>query len=212
MENIKRLIFDLDNTLILWIDDYTSALRETMEYFKVDYDYLDINTIVNSQEELHEVMDKKELLNDINQACGLNLNMDFIDLLLENQKKLAIPNDKDLQVTLKYLSTKYEIVLLTNWYTDTQVGRLEIAGIAKYFKEFYGGDLGNIKPHPDSFLRAIGSNKIEQCIMIGDSDYHDIEGAIELGMPVIQVDLKDKIKEERSYPVIKNIKELMDIL
>ena len=119
-------------------------------------------------------MDKQEFLNDINQACGLNLNIDFIDMLLENQKKLAIINDIDLQETIKHLSKKYEIVLLTNWYTDTQIGRLKTAGIAKYFKEFYGGDLGNIKPHPDSFLRAIGSNKIEQCIMIGDSDYHDI--------------------------------------
>jgi HAD superfamily hydrolase (TIGR01509 family) len=212
MKNIKRLIFDLDNTLILWVDDYTSALRKTMEYFKVDYNYMDIDAIVESQEKIHEVMNKQDFLNDINEACGLNLNIDFIDMLLENQKKLAVPNDIDLQETIKYLSTKYELVLLTNWYTDTQKGRLETAGIAKYFKEFYGGDLGYIKPHPDSFLRAIGSNKIEQCIMIGDSDYHDIEGAIELGMPVIQVDLKNKIKENRSYPVIKNIKELKDIL
>jgi len=212
MENIKRLIFDLDNTLVLWIDDYTSALKETMEYFKVDYDYMDIDAIIASQEKLHEVMDKQDLLNDINKACGLNLNIDFIDMLLENQKKLAVPDDFDLQQTIKYLSTKYEIVLLTNWYTDTQVGRLKTAGIAKYFKEFYGGDLGNMKPHPDSFFRAIGPNKIEQCIMIGDSDYHDIEGALELGMPVIQVDLKNQIKEERSYPVIKNIKELKDML
>ncbi len=212
MKDVKRLIFDLDNTLILWVDDYTSALKETMEYFNVDTDYLNIDAIVESQEKIHEIMNKQDFLDDINHACGLNLNMDFIDMLLENQKKLAISNDKALKETMKYLSEKYEIVLLTNWYTDTQVGRLETAGIAKYFKEFYGGDLGYIKPHPDSFLRAIGSNKIEQCIMIGDSDYHDIEGALELGMPVIQVDIKNKIKEKKSYPVIKNIKELMDIL
>jgi phosphoglycolate phosphatase-like HAD superfamily hydrolase len=102
MKDIKRLIFDLDNTLILWIDDYTSALRETMEYFKIDYNYLDIDAIVTSQEKIHEVMDKQVFLDDINQACGLNLNIDFIDMLLENQKKLAVKNDTDLQETMKY--------------------------------------------------------------------------------------------------------------
>lgn len=212
MVKIKRLIFDLDNTLILWKNDYTSALKKAMEYFNVNYDYMSIDAIIESQETIHDTMDKQVFLDDINSSCGLNLTIDFIEMLLENQKELAEIDDIDLQQTIKYLSTKYEIVLLTNWYTDTQIGRLETAGIDKYFKEFYGGDMGYTKPHSDSFLRAIGQYKAEECIMIGDSDYFDIQGALALNMSVIQVDLKNKINEKRDYPVIKNIRELMDIL
>ena len=212
MVKIKRLIFDLDNTLILWKDEYTSALEKTMEYFKVDYDYLSIDAIIESQEAIHDTMDKQVFLDDINNSCGLNLTMNFIDMFLEKQKELAEINDIDLQETIKYLNTKYEIVLLTNWYTDTQISRLKTAGIAKYFKEFYGGDMGYTKPHPDSYLRAVGNHKVEECIMIGDSDYFDINGALALDMPVIQVDLKNIINDKRNYPVIKNIRELMDIL
>lgn len=212
MVKIKRLIFDLDNTLILWKHEYTSALKRTMEYFNVNFDYMIIDAIIESQETLHETMDKQIFLDDINSSCGLNLTIDFIEIFLENQKELAETNDIDLQETIKYLSTKYEIVLLTNWYTETQIGRLKTAGIDKYFKEFYGGDMGYIKPHSDSFFRAIGHHKVEECIMIGDSDYFDIEGALALDMSVIQVDLKDKINDKRDYPVIKNIRELMDIL
>lgn len=212
MENIKRIIIDLDNTLILWKDEYNSALKKTMKSFDVNYNCQDIIAIIENQENIHEIMDKQTFLNDINTSCNLNLNIDFIDMLLENQKELAEEDNAELEYTMKYLSEKYELVLLTNWYTNTQKGRLETAGVAKYFKEFYGGDLGNLKPHSDSFIRATGPHKIKECIMIGDSEYHDIGGAIELGMPVIQVDLCDKIHDEKNYQVIKNIKELVDIL
>ena len=31
MDNIKRIIFDLDNTLVLWKDEYTSALKKAIK-------------------------------------------------------------------------------------------------------------------------------------------------------------------------------------
>ena len=44
---IKRIIFDLDNTIMIWKDDYINALRDTLLYFNVDIKYLDdINNII----------------------------------------------------------------------------------------------------------------------------------------------------------------------
>lgn len=212
MDRIKRIIFDLDNTLILWKEEYTSALQKAMKDHNVKCDYRDIDAILESQEKLHEVLTKEQFLEDINNGCNLNLNIDFIDSILEYQKELVVKNDSDLIETIKYLSSKYELVLLTNWFKDTQRGRLENAGILQYFKEVYGGDEGRIKPHEDSFKRAIANYSKEECIMIGDSDYHDIQGALTFGIKVIKCDYKDEVRDKTSYPVIKNIKELMDLL
>jgi HAD superfamily hydrolase (TIGR01549 family) len=212
MENIEKIVFDLDNTLIIWGKDYTSALRKTMKEFNIVYDYMKIDQVIEKQNYIREYMDKNLLLNDINTACQLNLDITFIDRFLENQMELAIDNDYDLIETINYLSNKYELVLLTNWYTDTQIGRLKKAGIDKHFKNFFGGDIVNVKPHTSGFIKAAGNTDYNRCVMIGDSFYFDIEPAINLGMKVIQIDYKNVINDEKEYPVIKNIKELMDIL
>lgn len=212
MEKIKRIILDLDNTLVLWKDEYTCALKKAMQDHNVTCDYRDIDAILESQEKLHEVLTKEQFLEDINKGCNLNLKIEFIDSILEYQKELVVKNDIDLIETMEYLSQKYELVLLTNWFKETQKGRLENAGILKYFKEVYGGDEGKIKPHKDSFKRAIGTYSKDECIMIGDSDYHDIQGALTFGMKVIKCDYKDEVKEKTNYPVIKNIRELMNLL
>ena len=39
---IKRIIFDLDNTIMIWKDDYINALRDTLLYFNVDIKYLGV--------------------------------------------------------------------------------------------------------------------------------------------------------------------------
>lgn len=46
---IKRIIFDLDNTIMIWKDNYINALKDTLLYFKVDIKYLDdINNIIEN--------------------------------------------------------------------------------------------------------------------------------------------------------------------
>lgn len=209
---IKRLIFDLDNTLIIWKDEYISSLVKTMKNYHVNVDYNIINDIMEEQEKLYNVMDKSVLLNDINTKCNLNLDISFIDEILDDQKKLANNNDYELINTIKYLSSKYELVVLTNWFTETQRGRLETAGILKYFKEVYGGDLTKLKPNKESFIMAKGNHNFSECIMIGDDDYRDIKGALDVGMKVIKYDYKNLDNEKRLYPVINKISELKEML
>lgn len=208
---IKRLVFDLDNTIILWKDEYTSAIKKTIKEFNIDIDYKKIDSIVEKQEIIHSIMDKKVLLYDINKECDLNLKIDFIERFLINQQDLAPSPDIDIIKTFEYLSNKYEIVLLTNYFRDTQKGRLEKIKISQYFKEIIGGDMVKLKPNKEAFLKAIGNNKPEECIMIGDNITVDIEGALKVGMNVILVDLNNKHNEEK-YKTIKNLVELKNIL
>lgn len=208
---IKRLIFDIDNTLIIWKKDYIKALEKAMREFNVNIDSKIIDKIIDSQEMKYDTLSKEKLLNDINDECSLNLNMDFIDKLFQEQKTLAKP-DQEIIDTLKYLSSKYELVILTNYFTEVQTARLKKAQILRYFKEIYGGDQILLKPRKEAFSTAVANFKKEECIMIGDSLAIDIEGAINYGIKAIAFDYKSEIPNSNKYQKINKICELKEIL
>ena len=107
---MKRLLFDLDNTLIKWKDEYTVALQKTIEEFNIDIDYHVIDAVIEKQEKVHDMMNKEVLLNDINEETGLNLDMSFIERLFEHQKYIADIDD-DVIETLEYLKDKYVFII-----------------------------------------------------------------------------------------------------
>ncbi|HPF83613.1 MAG TPA: HAD family hydrolase [Bacilli bacterium] len=207
---VKRLIFDLDNTLILLKDKYRDGIKKTVEYYKLDINYIDVDDVIEDYENHYNFYSKENMLKLINDKFNLNLGIDFIDMWLSELGNMG-DYDKNVEETLKYLSNKYELVVLTNWFKDSQLDRLKHAKIDKYFKKVIGGDK-YIKPNIEAYKEAMDNLEIEECIMIGDNYKVDLETPINIGMKVIQVDLKDKIKEEKEYQVIKKISELQDIL
>lgn len=207
---VKRLIFDLDDTLIIWQNKYREAIKKTVETYKLDINYLDVDKIIETYENYYDKYKKENMLELINKKLNLNLKEDFIDKWLYELGYMA-DYDKEVDETLKYLASKYELVVLTNWFADPQSKRLENAGIRKYFTKIYGGE-ECIKPNRNSYEKAIGECKIDECIMIGDNYNIDIMGAKNIGMKVIQVDYKNKINEERTYKIIKRFNELKDLL
>ena len=209
----KRLIFDIDNTLIIWEKEYIKGLEKTLEYFSIDPQKYSktIDGIIENQENKYIKLSKQSLLEEINKTCNLNLDKSFIELLFKNQGILAKKDDIVVE-TIKYLSQKYELVILTNYFKEIQEERLKNAGIRKYFKEIYSGDEVPVKPNKEAFKKAIGNNKKEECIMIGDSIKHDIEGAKSIGLDVIAVDYFGKLNLDLDCPIITNINELTKIL
>lgn len=137
--------------------------------------------------------------------------MNFIDKLFENQKKLAEIDDNLIEI-IKYLSKKYELVVLSNYFKEIQIGRLKTAKIYDYFTNVYGGDDVKLKPNKESYLRAIYPNKIEECIMIGDSLKYDIEGALKIGLKAILYDYNNKLPDNEEYIKINKLEELKNIL
>ena len=207
---IKRIIFDLDNTIMIWKDNYINALKDTLLYFKVDIKYLDdINNIIENLENKYDRISKEVLLDDINNDLELNLNIDFVDYLFKKQSLLC-DISSDVCDTLKYLSSKYSLAVLTNYFKEVQEERLRCADILKYFDDVYGGELF-IKPDSKAFLNATSNYKVDECLMIGDNIRVDIDGARKLGFKVIAVDYFNKTTSD-SYPVIRNFGDLKKIL
>ena len=207
---IKRIIFDLDNTIMIWKDNYINALKDTLLYFKVDIKYLDdINNIIENLENKYDRISKEVLLDDINNDLELNLNIDFVDYLFKKQSLLC-DISSDVSDTLKYLSSKYSLAVLTNYFKEVQEERLRCANILKYFDDVYGGELF-IKPDSKAFLNATSNYNIDECLMIGDNIRVDIDGARKLGFKVIAVDYFNKTTSD-SYPVIRKFGDLKKIL
>lgn len=121
------------------------------------------------------------------------------------------PVSLELVDTLKYLSTKYELYVLTNWFTESQTKRLDNVGILKYFKEVVGADIVNPKPAIEAFNYIIKDTNLKDCIMIGDNIDTDIKGALNVGIKTILYDYKN-IYKDFAYDRITKIEELKEML
>lgn len=203
---IKRIIFDIDNTLLDTYKDCIDTYKKYIEYNKLNINAKDIYNIF----EEYEVSNGNYIKEDLSIFLSKNIKVDKIDInnlldLYSNHSTLI--NNNTINI-LEYLSKKYEIVALTNWYKDIQYKRLEKVGINKYFKEIYGIEDAK-KPNPEAFKKAIGNNLYNECVMIGDSLKSDIEVPKELGMKTIYCNKNCKNNNENE---INNLNELLNIL
>ncbi len=211
---IKKIIFDVDNTLIPWKKEYFEEIKEVLNELKIDYTENDFNQILKAlgeYENEHYKFDRKLMIEYINKCTGKQYPIEFMYRCTDKWSECA-PEKIELQLieTLEYLKTKYELVVLTDWYADQQAKRLEKAGILKYFTNVYGAEKTNRKPFKDAFIQAIGDNMPEECVMIGDSLERDIKGALNVGCKAINYSQDNNISEE--YITISKLEKLREIL
>lgn len=215
---IKKLIFDIDNTLIIWKKSYSKkTILETYKTFNIDCNNELIkktDEIILNYEKIHLTFDKEILLKDLNNLTNQNLPINFIDEYLKNCIKYATPQklpDEEIE-TLKYLSKKYELVALTNWFLNPQIERLKKANIYKYFSNVIAADTIAVKPNKESFLNAIQPNKIEECCMIGDNLDIDIMGALNIGLKAIFLTSNSNYIQLKDCICINKFDDLQKIL
>lgn len=211
---IKKLIFDLDNTLIMWNDEYYISLDKTFNYFNISYDEnikKSLMNAINDYENKYYIYNMSTMNDLMKQYSNIDLPHNFVEKWTE-YLEMAIPNEIDLELidTLDYLSNKYELVVLTNWFTKQQRERLKNYGILKYFTTVIGTDNIRNKPNKDAFIKACGLCNPNECIMIGDSIEKDIKGALNYGMRAILCDYKNAYDGE--FEKINKFNELKNIL
>ena len=216
---IKRIIFDLDNTLIMWKDEYEKAIDEALieiNYPRTENLYHRINEIKSDYEVEKKKFDRNEVIDYINQKLDINLPYNFLNIWLEKLESRVpdVYSKKDYK-TLEYLSKKYELVILTNWFLESQIKRLENVGILKFFSYFYGAEK-HAKPFKESFIEAVGPYKMNEVAMVGDNFNLDIEGALNAGIEkVVWRDVKNKAEEYKNeldeICIIHELEELKQI-
>ena len=207
---VKRIIFDIDNTLILFKDEFIKYYAEIfpdtdLKKAKEVYDILEY------YEDEEDIYSEEKVLNFLNRHMNYNFNINMVRKLNNEyaEKWVDVP-DKEIISTFEYLSKKYEIYALTNWFTGSQKRRLEKMEILKYFTKVIGADMVKIKPNKEAYLMVSSGLKMEECLFVGDSPKKDLDVPYQMGAKVIYFD--NNYKNDREYPKIREIKELKNIL
>lgn len=196
MKDYKKYIFDIDYTILIpdWSleDDYFKEHileNEQEEFFK------NKQSILNKYEQEFLRYDTKTL-SDYFKSYGFTVSEDTINGWMifngETIKDEVVDGVVDL---FKYLKeNNKEIVILTSWFSGTQIPRLKRAGLFNYIDKIVAGE-DAMKPGLESFEMAIGSTDKKDCIMIGDSIRSDKVGADNAGIDSYIVDKEHTIRD-----------------
>ncbi len=196
MKDYKRYIFDLDYTLLIpdWSkeDDFLKRsipLEEQEDFFKQK------QFILNKYELEFPRYDFKTL-SDYFKNYGFNISEEVINgWMIHNGKTIEdIVVDGVIELFEYLKANNKDIIILTSWFSGTQIPRLKRTGLYKYIDQIIAGE-DAMKPDLESFELAIGNTNKEDCIMIGDSIKSDKTGAENAGIDYYIVDEKHSIRD-----------------
>lgn len=183
---IKRIIFDLDGTLIP--EDYSFEMGFFTKCFgsiKATSFVRDLSSFLAWYEQMYCKYDDDTLIEMLYRLSGLKLTKE----MLAEWRRLVRESCKNSNLyvsdTLEYLKGKgYSLAVLTNWFTSDQEYKLKRCGIIEYFDNIYGGDIC-LKPHEKSYEIACGGFSRDECLMIGDNILNDVLIPIKYGIDSI---------------------------
>ena len=212
---IKRIIFDIDNTLIPWKKEYNYEINKALEKLNIPYTEEEANQIsiaFDEYENAYLTFQKDKMVQFINEYTKKQYPKELVYEIIKGWES-CVPEriEPEIIELLEYLKEKYELVILTDWYVDSQKARLEKVGILQYFQDVYGAEKTKRKPYPEAFLQAMGNNKAEECVMVGDSFERDIKGAIQAGLKAIYYCPIDNDKKGE-FVKVRKLEELRKVL
>lgn len=215
---IKRIIFDLDNTLIEWKEEYWNSINKTFEELNLPYADCTISKVKHAvdvyEDGRMETYNKELMHKTIEHELGYELPKEFMDVWLKHLGNCVPEKIDEAEIeTLEYLKNKYDLVILSNWFEFSQNERLKNAGLYKFFTSTYMTEGFPMKPNKEAFEIAKGEFELPECIMVGDNYRVDIQGAIEAGMKGILISKNKNIKlNSKLIAIIDDISELEKIL
>ena len=232
MTKIKNLIFDLDNTLYDFSKVWKISNKLVFEYLEYDklttYEeffklYKSVNNklvkeVLKGNLKIIELRNKRLMLTL--EQFGLNLTVEDCNFYYEKQFEYileSIAPDEEVNLKLRQLQEKYNMIVLTNGKSYEQRMKLKKLGLDNIFKLYISGETHISKPKDKAFINVLESEGllVDETMMIGDSLYHDILPAKKLGLKTCLVEKKwhfdDELQAYSGYKV-KNIKQFLDEL
>lgn len=227
MKHITDIFFDLDHTLwdfdansVLAFDKIFKKQHPTVDTYQFVAVYAPINQacwkLYQVDQMTHEELRYQRLKQsfdalqyEISDEAIDKIAHDYIAFLPENNQLFEGALD-----VLDYLSTKYNLHIITNGFAEVQYKKLANSGLEGYFKTVTNSEMAGVKkPHPSIFEFALSLAKVEkeQALMIGDCIEADVKGAIAFGMEAILFDEKNSFPSVH-YKKINHLKELKKIL
>ena len=172
----KRFIFDLDGTLL------TADFESERKYFDRIYGFeaplitVQIGRLLDEYEKTHLSYSEAELSQFLSEKSGLTVTDAVIDGWIETMAYAEDTKEKGIIELLDYLKNEgHSLAVLTNWFSNTQIPRLERSGLLPFFDDVYTGEQV-LKAHKESYEKAMGDYTSADCIMIGDNLEKDYIG------------------------------------
>lgn len=182
---IKKILFDIDGTLICNVD-FAKYTRNAFHKYGIT-DELAIWKFCHSYQ-AYEIAngkyDRELFAKYMSNRVKYNLNQKFVDILFEELSTAVNGDAKKLKEMLNKFKD-CELILISNYFEYVQRNRLDQLGINEYFKKYYGEKV--CKPRLTPFLEALGDTYPEECMMIGDNYEADIKPAQSIGINTIQI-------------------------
>lgn len=192
---LKTVFLDLDDTLLDFHQAEKQALSRALRHFQIEPTEAVLDRYHQINREQWELLEEGKLtraqvltrrfdllFEELGMTCSSQEVRDVYEAFL-SQGHFFVPGAPEL---LEALSPRYDLYLASNGTAVVQAGRLESAGIARYFKGiFISETMGANKPSPAYFeacFAAIPGFDPAAAIVVGDSLTSDIRGARNVGL------------------------------
>lgn len=230
MQDIKHIIFDLDNTLWDFSGNSKRILADIFELLDLQ------NEGIPDFEQFHQQYKfRNEFLwqeygrgNVSKEDVRLNrFYVTFNDFGVDNyvlankaadhyvyhtrRQTNLLPN---AVTALNHLKQKYQLHIITNGFDEVQYFKLENTGLQIYFDTITTAEAANaLKPDIRIFEHALRKIDTEphNCLFIGDSPEADGHGAINAGMSFIWLNTENKANEF-NFVEVADLGELLELL
>jgi putative hydrolase of the HAD superfamily len=216
MNNIKAILFDLDNTIL----DRTSTFNNfTNSFLKSYFDHFEMkqeifNRIIYLDQDGYK--DKQELFSELLEELPWKLKplkTELLDFYSTEYVKNAVLMEHAREI-VQHLRKKYKTGLITNGKTVIQYGKIDQLEIRSDFDLIIVSEEAGIKkPDPKIFELALRKLELspEQCIFIGDHPVNDIEGAAKIGMKTIWMKVNQPWKDGLTAKPLHSIERLNEL-
>lgn len=208
---IKKIIFDLDNTLLFISEEWQTTYIEFLKKYNLNISPTDLYSCIgNFEKDINDRIITTDLMCAyINEKLPINLTKDMFIDLLELYADIPLLHTDTIYNILEYLSQKYELIVYTNWFSKNQIARLKKYNLDKFFSKIYGWDDLELKPSKIGIKKIIGNDDIKEFLFIGDNIECDLEIPNQMGMDTVFFNRKG-IKQDRFKEVLK-LEELKKI-
>lgn len=205
-KNYKKLLFDLDNTLIDDNENRKFAIEQILIERGEDYtpesleNFIEIDNNFWRDRAAGKVPDPYKFKNNeektkwvraqrfIRYFDGIGFGEASLinDKYMEFLKKKVVPINGATEI-VEYLYDKgYEIFIITNGPTVAVEDKLKGIGALEYVKEIFSADeAGHMKPNPvffNKFFEKIGCSNKSEMLIIGDELEKDVAGGFRNGI------------------------------
>lgn len=230
----KKILFDLDNTLIDDDENRKYAIKKVIKNMRGNVDKKEIEDFIKFDNKYWKdraegkikdpykfktIEEKTEwvraerfirFFKNISYEEAVKINDSYIKDL--NKNVIQIKNAEEV---VKYLFERnYEIYIITNGPTIPAKSKLEKINVNKYIKTLYTAEeAGFMKPHKeffDKFFKKIDAKATNDMLIIGDELEKDILGGIRNNIDTCWFNIKNEENKTEIKPDME-IKKLIDL-